>query len=326
MAKKVKYSEVFKQYNIPRNVVKGTPTQRFFRYIYRNRAAYFMILPVIVGVLVFCYYPPIYGMYLAFTDKTANAASGAFIGFKNFEELFNNPEFWGYFWTMIQIQTPRLITGVIVPLIYAELIFGLSSDKAQGAYRLLILLPTVAPGVVSSLVWKQMFAADGLINDIFIGLGFIDDAHRIAFLLEVNWVIPAILYMGFPWIGGSAVLIYLSGIMNIPKDFFEAADLDGATNWQKIWKIHIYLISGQIRYFLIFGLIGGLQDYGTQVVMTSGGPAGATTVPGYFMFKQMDEYGNYGKASAIGFILFVIIMILTVILNKFVKFGDSKDD
>lgn len=298
----------------------------FFSYIYRNRAAYLMVAPLIIGVLVFCYYPPLYGIFLAFTDKTARASSGAFIGFRNFQELFADSDFLGYFWTMIQIQVPRLISGVVTPLVFAEIVFGVSSNKAQSVYRILILLPTVAPGVVSNLLWKQIYATDGLMNEVFKFFGWIKAGEEIAFLNETQWVIPAILYMGFPWIGGSAVLIYLSGIMNIPKDFFEAADLDGATTMQKIFKIHLYLISGQIRYFLIFGLIGGLQDYGTQVVLTEGGPAGATTVPGYYMFKQMDYYSNYGKASAVGVILFVIIMIFTIITNKFVKFGDSKDD
>ena len=83
--------------------------------------------------------------------------------------------------------------------------------------------------------------------------------------------------------------------------------------------------SGQWDMVVIFGIIGGLQDYGTQVVLTEGGPAGATTVPGYYMFKLMDYYGQYGKAAAVGVVLFVIIMIFTFISFKFVKFGDSKD-
>lgn len=310
---------------IPESINSGDGKfKRFWSYVYRNRAAYLMIAPCLIGVLLFSYYPPIYGMYIAFTDKTAALGSGAWIGFDNFVAVFNDPEFWGYWWTMVQIQLPRLASGVITPLVFAELVFAMTSTKAQGVYRILILLPTVAPGVVTSLIWKNIYSAGGLMNEILNALGLV--SGEIAFLEQVEWVIPAILFQGFPWIGGSQVLIYLSGIMGIPKDYFEAADLDGATQMQKIFKIHLFLISGQIRYFLIFGFIGGLQDYGTQVVMTSGGPAGATTVPGYYMFVQMDQYGNYGKAAAVGVVLFVIIGICTIFLNKFVRFGDSKDD
>lgn len=299
--------------------------KRFFSYISSHRAAYLMVAPLMIGILVFCYYPPIYGIILSFTDKTARANSGTFIGFDNFTAIFSEPDFLGYFWIMAKLQVPRLIAGIVVPLVFAEIVFHLSSNKAQGVYRMLILLPVVAPGVVSTLVWKQIYASDGLFSEIMKILHIIPQDAVIAWLDDVRYVIFAILFMGFPWIGGSQVLIYLAGIMNIPKDLFEAADLDGANAWQKIFKIHIYLISGQIRYFLIFGIIGGLQDYGTQVVLTEGGPAGATTVPGYYMFKLMDYHGQYGKAAAVGVVLFVIIMTFTFISFKFVKFGDSKD-
>ena len=106
----------------------------------------------------------------------------------------------------------------------------------------------------------------------------------------------------------------------------EAADLDGAGAFKKIWYVHIPLVSGQIRYFLIFGIIGGLQDYGTQVVLTKGGPGYSTYVPGYYMYELMYSHGEYGKASAIGVVLFVIILALTIIAFKFVKFGGSKED
>ncbi len=299
--------------------------KNFFSYISRHRAAYLMVAPLMIGVLVFCYYPPIYGILLSFTDKTARPDSGSFIGFQNYVSIFSEPDFLGYFWIMAKLQIPRLIAGIVVPLVFAEIVFHLRSTKAQAVYRILILLPVVAPGVVSTLVWKQIYASDGLFNEILHLLHLIPQDVNIKWLNDTQYVIFAILFMGFPWIGGTQVLIYLAGIMNIPKDLFEAADLDGATAWQKIFKIHIYLISGQIRYFLIFGIIGGLQDYGTQVVLTEGGPAGATTVPGYYMFKLMDYFGYYGKAAAVGVILFVLIMIFTVISFKFVKFGDSKD-
>ena len=296
----------------------GSLFSRFFRYIWRNRAAYLMIAPLMIGVLVFSYYPPLYGFWLSFTDKTTVTA-GNLVGFDNFKQLFEDPIVLESFGTMLKIQIPRLISSVVVPLVYAEIVFGLSNKKAQGIYRIFILLPTVAPGVVTTLLWKQIYTVDGLMNSLF-GLGEID------WLGDPDFVIAAILIQGFPWIGGSQVLIYLAGIMNIPRDYFEAADLDGAGVWRKIFTIHIPLISGQIRYFLIFGIINGLQDYGTQVVLTQGGPGYATNVPGYYMYEMMSYFGNYGKAAAIGVVLFLIIMVLTIITNKFVKFGDTADD
>ncbi len=297
----------------------------FFRYIWQHRTAYLMVAPLVIGVLIFCYYPPIHGIFLAFTDKTAAVGKQVtLVGFRNFIELFRDPIFKNSFGTMLLIQIPRLIAGICVPLVYAEFIFALRSKQSQAVYRMLVLLPVVAPGVVSILVWKQIYQVDGLLNGIL--HMFSSEAPAIDWLGDANWVIFAILFMGFPWIGGAQVLIYLAGIMNIPKDLFEAADLDGATALQKIVIIHLPLISGQIRYFLIFGLINGLQDYGTQVVLTQGGPGYATYVPGYYMYELMNVHGEYGKASAIGVILFLIIMVLTAVSFKFIRFGNSKDE
>lgn len=304
---------------------------KFFAYVWRHKAAYLMVAPLMIGILIFCYYPPVYGIILAFTNKTSTPMKKVdFVAFDNFIKLFQTPEFVNSFKSMLIIQIPRLISGIVTPLIYAEIIFNIKSVKAQSKYRILVLLPMVAPGVVFNLVWKQIYnsAPDALMNTIVRALGFIGEGEGINWLnAEKPWqTIFAIEFMGFPWIGGSQVLIYLSGIMNIPKDIFEAADLDGATTFQKIMKIHLPLISGQIRYFLIFGIIGGLQDYGTQVVLTNGGPGYSTYVPGYFMYKRMYGDGEYGQAAAVGVILFLIIMIFTVISFKFVKFGDSKED
>lgn len=297
----------------------------FFQYIWKHRTAYLMVAPLMIGVLIFCYYPPLQGIFLAFTDKTAAVGKKInLIGFRNFIELFHDPIFKNSFGTMLLIQIPRLIAGIVVPLVYAEQIFALRSKQSQAVYRMLVLLPVVAPGVVSILVWKQIYQVDGLMNAVV--HWFAPNAADIDWLGDADWVIFAILFMGFPWIGGAQVLIYLAGIMNIPKDLFEAADLDGANSMQKILIIHLPLISGQIRYFLIFGLINGLQDYGTQVVLTQGGPGYATYVPGYYMYELMNMHGEYGKASAIGVILFLIIMVLTALSFKFIRFGDSKDE
>lgn len=300
----------------------------FIAYMKEHWAGYAMVAPLMVGILIFCYYPPIYGALLAFFDKGVGSSGlGSFVGVGNFLELLKDPIFMESWWTMAKIQIPRLISGIVTPLIFAEIVFAIKGSKSQSLYRILILLPTVAPGVVTTLLWKEIYQPDGLFNTILYHIG-IKSAYKINWLGDEKFVIPAILIQGFPWIGGSQVLIYVSGLMNIPREELEAAELDGASEWQKIFKIHIFHISGQIRYFLIFGVINGFQDYGTQVVLTKGGPGFSTYVPGYYMYQLISTggEGEYGKASAIGVILFVIIMVLTFICNKFVKFGDSKED
>ena len=110
--------------------------------------------------------------------------------------------------------------------------------------------------------------------------------------------------------------------MNIPNEVREAAILDGAGTLQRIFTIDLPLIKGQIRYFIVFGIIGGLQDYSVQIILTQGGPGYTTYVPGYYMFKQAFTSGNMGYACAIGTLLFVLIATLTLITFKSLKTSD----
>ena len=138
----------------------------------------------------------------------------------------------------------------------------------------------------------------------------------INFLNDFNWIIPALIFMGFPWIGGATVLIYLSGLNALSEEVVEASRLDGCTTFKRIFLIDLPNLTGQLRYFLVFGLIGAFQSYGVQVVLTSGGPGNSTMVPGYYMYKQAFGYGNFGYAGAIGTFLFVLIGIVTAVTYK----------
>jgi len=289
------------------------------RRIIKARNAYFFILPLIVGLLIFCYYPPIYGLILSLYEKGASTKA-VFVGFRNYGNLFNDKEFFESVPTMFKLMIPRLIIGIAVPFIIAEMIFAVRSKKTQGVLRVLLLLPIVAPGVVGLLLWRNIYdPSNGLFTSVLRGLGIMGKDSLIDWLNDPKWVIFSIIFMGFPWIGGTSVLIYMSGMMNISTEVIESTRLDGAGTLRRIFSIDIPLLLGQIRYFLIFGIIGGLQDYGTQIVVTQGGPGDATYVPGYYMFLQATEFDRLGYASAIGTVIFLVIMGLTAVCFRFIK-------
>ena len=109
----------------------------------------------------------------------------------------------------------------------------------------------------------------------------------------------------------------MSGLIGISSEVIEASKLDGCNTWQRIFKIDLPLLIGQIRYFLVFGIIGALQDYGVQVVLTKGGPNTFDTyVPGYYMYKSAFTDNNFGYASTIGFVLFILVGIFTIVSYK----------
>lgn len=289
----------------------------------RSRLAYLFLLPLLVLIAVFLYYPALRGVVNSFFDLDILGTS-RFVGLANFRELFSDEIFLNSIPAMLKLMLPRLVISVVVPLVMAELIFYLHSSRLQYAFRVLCLLPMVAPGVVNTLIWKTIYdPSSGLAVILARALGFVGPNANVDWLGDKALAIPSIIFMGFPWIGGTAVLIYMSGLMNVAGDLKEASLLDGAGTLRRIFSIDLPLIMGQIRYFLVFGIIGGLQDYGVQIILTKGGPGYETYVPGYYMFKQAFTYNRMGYASSIGTLLFVVIFALTMLVQRLTRSKDG---
>ena len=287
--------------------------------IWQARIAYLLLAPLLIGLIVTAYYPPISGLYHSLFDWNANGRE-VFIGLDNFKELFQDPVFLNSIPTLFKLMIPRLLISVIVPLIAAELIFGVRSKRWQYNYRVMVLLPMVAPGLVYTLLWQKIYdPQSGLLSTILRGLGLIGQDQIVNWLGDPKLVIPALIFMGFPWIGGTAVLIYMSGLMNISGEVIEASILDGCTPMQRIRHIDLPLLIGQIKYFLVFGLIGGIQDYNSQLVLTQGGPGYTTYVPGYYMYIKAFGASRMGYASAVGVVMFVVIFGLTILIMRYKK-------
>ncbi len=281
----------------------------------KNYVGYIMIAPLFIGLLIFAYYPPVYGIGVSLFEKQGENV--VFCGLKNYSKLFSDKIFLNSIPTMFYLMIPKLLIGVFVPLIAAEMVFGVKSCKMQGFYRILLLLPMLAPGVVGTLIWKAVYDPNGgIMSTVVQGLGFVGKNKVIDWLGDPDLVIFSIIFMGFPWIGGTNVLIYLAGLNVVSGEIMESARLDGAGAFKRIWFIDLPLLLGQIRYFLVFGIIGGLQDYSVQVVLTNGGPGYSTYVPGYYMYHQAFMFFNKYYAAAIGCVLFVVIMVLTLVVSK----------
>ncbi|MFD0715802.1 carbohydrate ABC transporter permease [Paenibacillus sp. GCM10027626] len=287
--------------------------------IWGSRKAYLFLSPLFIGLILFCYYPPISGIYHSFFDWDS-VGKEVFVGLDNYRELFRDQVFLDSIPTAFLILVPRLIIGIVIPLIAAEMIFNVRKKKAQSIYRVLILLPIVAPGVVGLLIWKNIYdPANGLLISIMKAFGWIAPDAVIDWLGSADLIIPSIIFMGFPWIGGTSVLIYMAGLMNISTEVIESAELDGASLLRRIWHIDLPHLMGQVRFFLIFGIIGGLQDFGIQIVLTSGGPGYSTYVPAYYMYVEAFTAGRMGYATTIGTVMFIVIFLLSLFAYRGMK-------
>ena len=298
----------------------GKKFKNLLHEMWKKRISYLFLLPLMIGVIAFCYYPPILAIIRSFTTWTIGSVDEKLdFSLNNYTRLFNDPVFLKSIKTMLYINIPKLIIGIFAPLVMAELIYWVKKKNLQSLYRILVLLPIITPGVIITFIWTYVYKIDGILNGVLSLFGIKSD---ISWLNDERTVIPAIIFMGFPWCGGTSVLIYTSGLMNIPTELIEAARLDGATTWKIITRVHMPAIVGQIRYFLVFGIIGAFQDYGIQVILSSSKLVGkditnsAIMVPGYYMYTQAFSGSDLGYACAIGTVLFVVVMIITAITFK----------
>ncbi len=291
------------------------------KYVKRHFMAYLMVLPLVIGLAMFSIYPPIRGILMSFFDlqKITDPLKGT-PNLNNYKELFKDPIFLQSIKTMFTLQTPRFVVNCTIPFIYGELIYLVKNKRLKSLYRLLILLPIVCPSIVYSLIWSNIYGYEGgLLNELLQKLHI--SSKNIDFL-DRDHIIGALIFMGFPWLPGVSAIIVYSGLANIPSDVIEASRVDGCKTFRRIWIIDLPYLIGQIKYIVVFGIINIFQDYSNQLLFAS--RVGTKIhVPAYYMYQLVNTNQSIGKASAIGVILFIIIMLITIITYKFLN---SKED
>lgn len=286
------------------------PAARIVRQIKQSKTAYLLLAPSMILIAIFAYVPTVMGLYYSFTNFNL-AEPIRFIGLDNFVRILTRDPF---FWIGVGNMMLLLVTGVIksltIPLLVAELIFWLRWSRVKYWLRVAFIVPSIVPGVVGVLLWKQIYDPQiGLLNETLkvLGLGHLTRA----WLADPNTAIWAIVFAGFPWVSIFAFLIYLGGLLNINREIFDAAAIDGAGAWRRFWEIDLKMIRPQLRLILFFSFLGSVQEYGNIWIMTRGGPGTATYVPGLQMFLQISA-AEFGYASAIGFILALVVLVITV--------------
>lgn len=282
--------------------------------VVRARYIYLMLVPCFVLLGIFAYYPAFSALYGSFFNFDYGL-SARFLGLKNFADLATDPIFLGSLWNVVQLALFGVITTVSVPVAVAEWIFRLRSQRAQYVYRILMIWPAVVPEVVGTLIWQYVYDPDaGLLNNFLKAIGHPEWAQ--AWLANPSIALYAIMGAGFPFIGGAAVLIYLAGLQSISSEVLDAASIDGASGLRRFWSIDLPLIKGQIKLNIVLALITGMQVFIGPLLLTNGGPMNATNVPILYMYQEAFTYGRFGYASAIGVVVFLAVLILTVVNLK----------
>ncbi|GMA15326.1 sugar ABC transporter permease (plasmid) [Deinococcus metallilatus] len=271
----------------------------------RWTAALFLA-PDVIGLAVFVVLPIVAALVISFTNWNA-LGSPSWVGAANYQRLLADPVFWS------SLRVTALYTVIYVPLVFAVSL-GLALLANQrlpliGAFRTIFFVPVVLSLVVTGLMWRFIFDEQvGLLN---YALSLVHLPPR-AWLGDVNLALPAIIVVSV-WINmGYYMTIFLAGLQDIPREYYEAARIDGAGGWQSFWRITLPLLRPTSLFVLVVTLIGSFQVFDQIWVMTKGGPADATQVTVIYIYKQAFQYLSLGYASAIAFALFLVIFVVSL--------------
>ena len=280
-----------------------------------NITPYIWLIAPVAIVALFCIYPAIMAIIRSFMDWSPS--SSKWVWFENYTELFSDKLFGKGFLNMSILMVFNMFFSNFMTLLLAELLFNFALKGVEKKFRYLFLLPALVPGMVNVLLWKNVILSgteEGLFNIV---LGWLVDMEPSAWYFDKTKVLMSIILTNFPWVGGVSFLIYYAGLQAIPESVYEAASLDGITPFKRVFSIDLAYLVGQIKYFLIIGIINGVQVYDIQLILGFSPIDASSTVPGYLLYHY--TFGSpprYGYAAAIGVVLFVITLVLTIISNK----------
>lgn len=296
--------------------------QSLWKRIWRARVAYLMLMPTFVFLVLFMYYPALSGLYRSLFDWSAGL-DAKFVGLDNFVKLFTKDRvFNSSLLNMLKLATWYVISTVAISLFIALLIHRLRNQQAKYVFRLLMVLPVIIPGIVLLMLWKFIYDASiGPLNSMLIAVG-LENWTR-AWLADPNTALYAVMLRNFPWVDGVAILIFVAGLQAIPFEIVESAMIDGAGGMRRFWSIELPLISGQIKLISVLTVMWGVQEFSAIFAMTQGGPINSTMVPGMWMYWNAFRINKMGYASAIGVIMFVITLVLTLINMKYITTEES---
>lgn len=271
---------------------------------------YSFILPNIVGTMLFVLLPLLFTLVISFTnwDFISGFKKVGFIGINNYIKL------WSDEWFIASLSNTLMYAVTVVPVtVFLSLILAVQVEKfayAKTIIKLAAFMPYISNIVAISIVWKMMYAPWGPFTQMVKAIGF---SNPPAWLGDYTWALPAIILVGV-WGGiGYCIMIYSSSIQSLPQDVYEAAEVDGATHFQQLFRITIPFLSPTTFFLVITQSIIAFQIFAQVQIMTRGGPGTSTHVLVYYIYTSAFSFYKMGYAAAISWVLFIILMIITLV-------------
>lgn len=268
------------------------------------------VSPWLLGFLIWTLYPLASSLYYSFTRYDL-VRPAIWIGLDNFKEIFtDDPRFWTV------VYNTFYYVGLSVPLgvVSAFLMASLLNTKLvlRSTFRAIFYVPSIVPAVCSAMVWLFIYNNQyGVINNFLRAMG----RPIIPFLSSVEWAKPSLIIISL-WAQGTAVVIFLAALQDVPRSLYEAATVDGANAFHRFWHITIPMCSPIILYNLVMSLIGAFQTFLMPYLLTNGGPMASTEFYAMNLYRQAFEFFRMGKACALAWIMAVLVAILTALLFR----------
>lgn len=292
-------------------MLKRKKKQKLSRWARQEeRAGLLFMTPAFIGLICLTYIPLLAVLGLSFFKWQGNSiAPPEFIGVDNYKYLFTADP---YFWDSLKVTALFAIMAVLGSMVYSLVIAMLLNRKipARGFFRALFYLPYILPAAAVYIGWNWLYETNfGLFNYILKSIG----VNNVRFLASESAALPSLAVIAV-WLSGNLIVIFLAGLQNVPRIYHEAAQIDGANNWQRFWHVTVPSMTPIIFYNLLMSLITNLQIVTPALALTGGGPGNSTRFLTYLMYFYGFTKGNIGRASAVSFISFLIIAVFTTIV------------
>lgn len=277
-----------------------------FKY-YGKYAPYLFILPAAIVLIVFFFIPFFQTFGLSFLDYSKDIYNPVFIGIDNYIKLFKNPVFYKVMWNTFIYLFVAVPVLAILPLFLAILI----NQKIKGVtlYKILIYLPVIVSIVVAAIAFKWLYADQGILNYLVTKLGF----SPVGWLTDPNYALYSVIIVTI-WKGiGYYMIIYLAALMSVPKELYEACEIDGANFLTKHLTVTVPHIMPTIALVTTISAISAMKVFAEIYVMTKGGPLNSSKTIVYYIYERAFENLDLGFASAMAVVLLVIVMVFSLI-------------
>lgn len=272
------------------------------------------VSPALIGFGIFTFGAILYSLYLSFTDYDM-FGTPEWVGLENYIKAFTNDEyFYQYFGNTFYFAIV-LVPVVLVISLFLAILINKKVGRLTKAYRVALFLPSITSTVAVSMVWLWIFNPDmGILNNFLTAIGFHNPPM---WLSDPEWSKPALIIMRVWQMSGYYMLLFLAGLQTIPETLYEAAEVDGASSWQRFTRITVPMLSNTTFVVVILLIIESFNMFESIFVMTEGGPLGSTSTIMYYIYEQGFMSYNMGYASALAWIFFALILVFTLIQFRF---------